>query len=43
MPGCAMTVMPKTEEEKRDEAEVPQSAPFAQMHCCAFALLSHQL
>jgi len=34
MPGCAMTVMPITEEEKRDEAEVPQSAPFAQMLCC---------
>jgi hypothetical protein len=29
MPGRAMTVMPKTEEEKRDEAEVSLSAPFA--------------
>jgi hypothetical protein len=25
--------MPKTEEEKRDEAEVSLSAPIAQMHC----------
>jgi len=30
-----MTVMPKTEEEKRDEAEVSLSAQIAQMHCCA--------
>jgi hypothetical protein len=29
MPGRAMNVMPITEEEKRTEAEVPQSAPFA--------------
>jgi hypothetical protein len=29
MLGRAMYVMPITEEEKRDEAEVPQSAPFA--------------
>jgi len=33
MPGWAMTVMPITEEEKRDEAEVPLSAPFTQMQC----------
>jgi hypothetical protein len=29
LPGWAMTVMPITEEEKRTEAEVLQSAPFA--------------
>jgi hypothetical protein len=29
MLGRAMYVMPKTEEGKRIEAEVPQSAPFA--------------
>jgi hypothetical protein len=29
MLGRAMYVMPITEEEKRDEDEVPQSAPFA--------------
>jgi hypothetical protein len=29
MPGRAMTVMLKTEEEKRTEAEVSLSAPFA--------------
>jgi hypothetical protein len=40
MPGCAMTVMPKTEEEKRDEAEVPQSAIFAQMLCYALHFIN---
>ena len=29
MPGRAMNVMIKTEEEKRTDAEVLQSAPFA--------------
>jgi hypothetical protein len=29
LPGWAMTVMPITEEEKRTEGEVLQSAPFA--------------
>jgi len=29
MPGRAMNVMMKTEEEKRTEAEVSLSAPFA--------------
>ena len=38
MPGRAMYVMLKTEEEKRTEAEVSFSAPFAQMQCYALLL-----
>ena len=34
MPGRAMNVMMKTEEEKRTEAEILQSAPIAQIRCC---------
>jgi hypothetical protein len=33
MPERAMTVMPITQEEKRDEAEDSLSAPIAQMQC----------
>jgi hypothetical protein len=33
MLGRAIPVMQKTEEEKRTEAEVSMSAPFAQMLC----------